>query len=107
VTRCICGCEKRAVHEHHVCYAQTVRREGGDIRDKRNLVPMAFGCHAAHHNRSRPLSAWRLPDAVFEFARELLGAGAAYEYLARRYAGSDHRLEALLQDDLRERGMRA
>ena len=31
-----------------------------------------------------------------EFAREVLGAGPAYEYLRRRYAGQDPRLDALV-----------
>jgi hypothetical protein len=127
VTRCICGCERRGPLRHHCVYeqeldriwrgAEAAERRGGRAplawptktalwRDSRNLVPVAHSCHGAHHNRSRPLSAWRLPDGVFEFARELLGAGAAYEYISRRYAGSDARLEALLQDDLHGRGLR-
>jgi hypothetical protein len=35
---------------------------------------------------------------VFEFARELMDAGPAYEYLGRFYAGSDPRLDALLAE---------
>jgi hypothetical protein len=36
------------------------------------------------------------PDSVYEFAEETLGAGPAYEYLRRRYAGPDARLDGLL-----------
>jgi hypothetical protein len=93
--RCICGCGQRAVHRHHVVYAQAVEREGGDVTDARNLVPVAFSCHGAHHGRSRPFELRMLPDSVFEFARELLGAYGA-DYLRRRYAGDDPRLNGLL-----------
>jgi hypothetical protein len=94
--RCVCGCGRRAVQSHHAVYEQHVRSAGGSIRDPRNLVPVAHGCHGAHHARSRPLAVHVLPDGVFEFASELMGAGAAYEYLSRRYSGCDPRLEALL-----------
>ena len=93
--RCICGCGHRAIHRHHVIYAQAVEREGGNVRDERNLVWVAFECHGAHHGRSRPLELLVLPDSVFAFARELMGA-AGFDYLRRRYAGEDPRLEALL-----------
>lgn len=67
------------------------------MRDPRNLVPVGPDCHAAHHNRSRPLRLAMLPDSVFEFAAELLGPPAAFEYLRRRYDGGDGRLDALLE----------
>jgi hypothetical protein len=37
-----------------------------------------------------------LPDSVFEFAAEVLGAGYGYEYLRRRYDGHDVRHERML-----------
>lgn len=90
-------CTARAVHKHHAVYEQAVQRAGGDLRDPRNLVPLCRDCHlTGQHQRKRPLPLWVLPDSVFEFAAELLGAGAAYEYLARRYAGRDPRLDALV-----------
>lgn len=92
----MCGCRGRSAHLHHVVYAQECRRAGASLTDARNLVPVAFGCHHAHHSRQRPLMLGRLPDSVFEFAADALGADAAYEYLARRYAGRDPRLDALL-----------
>lgn len=96
---CVCGCGVPAVHRHHVVYRQEIQREGGDVRDPRVLVPVAERCHARHHSQMRPLQLARLPDRVFDFARELLGAGRAYEYLRRRYAGEDPRLDALLIDE--------
>jgi hypothetical protein len=93
--KCVCGCGQRAVNLHHVIYEQEVRREGGDVRDARNLVPVAWACHGDHHGRQRPLPLGRLPDACFEFAGELLGPYAA-DYLRRRYSGDDARLDALL-----------
>jgi hypothetical protein len=60
-------------------------------------VPVSFACHGAHHGRSRPLRLAVLPDAVFDFARELMGP-AAFDYLGRHYAGRDPRLDALLED---------
>lgn len=99
--RCVCGCGRRGVQKHHVVYVQELRRAGPDrfevLRvDPRNLVPVAPGCHAAHHARSVAFPVRVLPDSVFEFAAELLGGPAAFEYLSRRYRGGDPRLEALL-----------
>ena len=65
------------------------------MRDPRNLVPVAFACHGAHHGRSRPFELGALPDEVFEFTGELLGP-AGFDYLRRRYVGEDPRLDALL-----------
>ncbi len=94
--KCVCGCGKRAVHQHHVIYQQHLRQHGGDDKDRRNLVPMAHRCHGTHHSGAHRLSLTRLPDSVFVFAEELLGPGGAYEYLRRRYANDDWRLEELL-----------
>ena len=101
---------------HHAVYAQEIRSrrpkmdrghgydavasasasQAAALKDKRNLLPVAFGCHMDHHNRGKPFALAVLPDSVYEFAVELMGAGAAYEYLRRRYAGEDGRLDALL-----------
>lgn len=96
MTGCICGCGDRAVHAHHVIYVQHCRSVGASTDDQRNLVAVAYGCHASHHSRSRPYSLSILPDAAFEFAAEALGAGRALNYLRRRYAGDDPRLGVLL-----------
>lgn len=78
-------------------YQQHVRRVGGDLGDPRNFMRIESDAHERHHNRSRVLQLEALPDAAFEFARELLGS-AAYDYLRRRYGGRDDRLDALLND---------
>jgi hypothetical protein len=84
------------VHRHHVITRQELRKHGGDPKDERNLVWVAFECHGGHHSGAARLPLVRLPDACFEFAVELVGAGLAYELLGRYYAGDDPRLEALL-----------
>lgn len=110
---CICGCKKPAVARHHCIYEQELRRIVADgrltrmalpapdralltalVSDPRNLVPVAFDCHGAHHGRSRPYPLAMLPDSVFEFAAEVLGP-RAHGYLRRRYAGRDPRLDEL------------
>jgi len=92
---CVCGCGQRAVHQHHVVTRQEIRHHGGDPKDERNLVPVAFDCHGAHHSGAKRLLLSSLPDSVFEFAGELMG-GAAADYLARYYRGDDPRLATLL-----------
>jgi hypothetical protein len=119
MTRCFCGCGKQTgLQLHHVVYQQELRRVVREehkaaglagppdiIRemtlrgDVRNMVPVGRRCHAAHHNRSKPYELRRLPDSAFEFAAELMGTGRAYEYLRRRYAGDDARLDALLSNE--------
>jgi hypothetical protein len=94
-SKCVCGCGQRAVHEHHCVYRQELRKHGGDPKDARNLVPIAFDCHGAHHSGAKRLLLSTLPDSVFEFAVDLMG-DAASGYLARYYRGSDPRLDALL-----------
>jgi hypothetical protein len=99
---CFCGCGQRGVQKHHVIYEQHLRpltrpeARRTLLRDARNLVPVAWDCHAAHHQRGRPFPLAALPDSVYEFAEETLGVGPAYEYLRRRYAGPDARLDGLL-----------
>lgn len=116
--RCICGCGQVGRHKHHAIYQQHIRqyakhdptgwgwgyeekaavssRVAGLLRDKRNLIPVAFECHDAHHRGAERYRLHMLPDSVFEFAEELMGPGPAYEYLRRHYDGSDMRLELLL-----------
>lgn len=85
-------------HRHHVVYRQHVASAGGDIWDLRNGVILDAARHAAHHSGMTPLALTDLPDSAFEFARELLGPPGAWSYLARRYAGTDPRLDALLRE---------
>ena len=93
--RCVCGCGRRAVQQHHVLYQQHIPPAARD--DRRNLVAVCLECHGAHHLRSKVIRVRLLPDAVFEFAVETLGAPRAYEYLRRRYVGEDPRLGRLLE----------
>jgi hypothetical protein len=102
--RCACGCGSRGGHDHHVIYRQELRHRATLERsyrsletDRRNIVPMAFDCHGGHHSGAARLHLSRLPDSCFEFAEEIMGAGAAFEYLGRYYAGEDPRLSALLE----------
>ena len=93
------NCTAAADEMHHVVYRQELRRLTGDPDDRANLVPLCRGCHGAHHARSEVLPTRVLPDSAFAFARDLMGAGAAYEYLTRRYmAGNDPRVAALLDE---------
>lgn len=118
MTRCIAPmCEERAVQQHHCVYQQELRRRWqSEVRhwkddralvrvpwaslaelrgDGRNLIPMCLKHHASHHNRFAVLPAATLPFGVFEFAEELMGPGAAFEYLRRTYRGDDPRLDYL------------
>jgi hypothetical protein len=99
----LCGTGKR-LQRHHVVFEQVVRREGGDPFDPRDQVTLCIQCHVSVHKATRkPLAVWMLPDAAIEFAGELLGPGA-YDYLRRRYSGDDHRVDALLNLPVRDRG---
>lgn len=81
---------------HHICYRQELRRVGGDEWDPRNAITLCASHHSSHHRQGRPVELSLLPNAAFEFAAETLGAGRAYEYLKRRYSGTDPRLDELL-----------
>lgn len=85
------GCTNRAVHQHHVVYAQEVRRRGGDLKDRRNLLALCWRCHMDHHARTDVLPLTVLGDVHIDYAIELLGA-YAFDYLERRYAGRDPRV---------------
>lgn len=94
-SRCVCGCGRTALpYRHHAIYQQHI--PPSTRKDERNLVAVSFDCHGAHHLQSRKLRLAVLPDSVFEFGREVLGPGKAYNFLRRRYAGEDPRLDALL-----------
>lgn len=93
--RCLM-CPARAVHDHHAIYRQEIARRKGDQKDPRNLVPLCFDCHGAHHGRSRVIFLTDLPDSVYEFATELMGP-AAFDYMSRRYSGGDPRLLRILE----------
>ena len=100
--RCeICDARGSYTSLHHVVYEQHVRDAGGDVWDPRNSLTVCdgpFSCHTRHHSRMRPIRLDALPDSAYEFAAELFGSGAAYEYLRRRYFGDDPRLDRLLDE---------
>jgi len=77
-------CNLNAHHWHHVVYEQHVEKHGGDTTDPRNLMPLCFQCHGAHHGRSKVIGLHKIPKAAIDFAHELLGAYAG-DYLARYY----------------------
>ncbi len=86
--------------QHHVVYAQTVRKHGGDIWAPENSMTVCQTCHQRQHepfHQARRIPLRALTDANYEFARELLGA-YAYDYLRARYSGSDPRLDAILEE---------
>lgn len=88
------GCGRADVQLHHVVYAQHVQREEGDRFDPANGRTLCRGCHAAHHDRTRPVVRAQLTAANVAFARALLGDGPAAAYLERRYAGPPHPAES-------------
>ncbi len=91
-----CGGQIHNLDHHHIVYRQAVVRAGGDVWDPRNGITLCSGCHPKQHNSTRwSLALTALPASAYAFASELLGPGAAYNYLRRRYAGDDPRLEAL------------
>lgn len=102
MTRAEVGRTGRRLVQHHVFYAQHVENAGGDVWDPRNSLTVCgggpVGCHELHHGRSCPIRLADLPDSVYEFGREVFGGPAAYEYLARRYAVGDPRLDELLAE---------
>jgi hypothetical protein len=82
---------------HHVIYAQTIRREKGDLFDPRNSMSLGryCFCHSNHHARSSPIPAVLVPDSALEFGADLMGPQRAAAYIRRYYAGNDPRLDAL------------
>lgn len=89
-----CG-ETRNLERHHVIYEQHVVAAKGDPWDIANQLVLCRGCHSeAHSKHNLPLAV--LPSSAFDFGVQLLGEGATFEYLRRRYAGTDPRLQRLI-----------
>lgn len=96
-----CGATAR-LQLHHVIYRQHIRSAGGDEHDPRNSLTVCISCHATHHHTG-PLALVVLRPENYAYAAELMGP-AAYDYLRRRYASEDMRLDRLLEEDpVRER----
>lgn len=79
-----CGA-RRGLEQHHVVYAQHVRRAGGDAFDPANSLTLCRACHANHHAGAHRLAHECLSEANLAFAEKLLGAERMRDYLARRY----------------------
>jgi hypothetical protein len=94
--RCRACLTKRAAHSHHVVYEAELKRRGLPKYDKANMMALCLDCHFAHHKASRRIPLLLLSDANLEYAFNLLGA-YAFDYLNRRYAGSDPRLDEALR----------
>lgn len=92
-----CG-QEHSLDPHHVVYAQHVEDYGGDIHDGTNQLALCRDCHAWTHREKR-LPTLLIRDVTITFARDLLGPGAAYEYLRRYYDPfGDPRVDALLAE---------
>lgn len=90
-----CG-SRQAINRHHVVYRQHVRAEHGDEWDPDNALGLCGSCHPRHHHQKTKLPLIRLRPENIAFAFRLLGTGG-YDYLRRRYAGEDPRLELALE----------
>lgn len=88
-----CG-KGSGIQHHHVIFRQHIERVGGDCWHSDDALALCVQCHlGVAHTFHLPLTVLR--DENYRFARDLLGPERAYEYLRRRYIGSDPRLEAL------------
>ena len=96
-----CGKPSRRLVGHHVTYRQQIRQTpNGLMWDIRNRMVLDQECHEKHHNRSRVIPLATLPDSAYEYAADLLGPEKAFEYLRRRYAGDDPKLDPLLTTEI-------
>lgn len=91
----ICGDVDR-VRNHHIIYAQHVRKRDGDEWDPRNAISLCMSCHSRHHSgTSFRILVCDLPQDFWAFGNELLG-DALWDYLARHYDDGNSKLEDLL-----------
>lgn len=91
----LCGSDDR-IRNHHIIYAQHVRKRGGDEWDPRNAISLCISCHARQHSgTSFRILVCDLPGEFWSFGKELLG-DALWDYLARHYDDGNTKLEDLL-----------
>ena len=91
----LCGSKDR-IRNHHIIYAQHVRKRGGNEWDPRNAISLCISCHARQHSgTSFRILVCDLPDEFWPFGKELLG-DALWDYLARHYDDGNTKLEGLL-----------
>lgn len=89
-------CRERARDPHHVVYRNKLEKVGQPQWDPDDGLPLCRPCHHAHHyapGGELPLTC--LGDENIAFAFRTLGAHA-FDYLRRRYAGHDPRLDSHL-----------
>lgn len=97
--RCCAVCGSRGGYDaHHVIEKSHLREWGLPQYVAANCLRLCGDCHRRHTERSKkvPLSALR--NENIDYAAVLLGAGKAYNYLSRRYAGTDPRVTDLLEE---------
>lgn len=86
---------------HHVVERQRCRRTGApqfSPDDALRLCAKSPGtCHERHTSAQRRVPLAALRDENIAFAERWLGAGPAYNFLTRYYAGSDARVDRLLE----------
>lgn len=77
---------------HHVVEKSWLKREGLPLDDRRNALRLSPDVHANHTTGMEQVPQRCLTDANIEYAFEVMGVRAT-DYLARKYSGSDPRVE--------------
>jgi hypothetical protein len=91
--RCaVCGKRGRVMF-HHLVLKQHIKKEGGDVWDFRNALPVGVACfcHADHHAAMHRIPRALVPESAIAFAEELFGAERAELYWSRYYASASRR----------------
>jgi hypothetical protein len=91
----------RTWEAHHVVAKQHCRFYGAPLHSPDNALRLcaksAHSCHTLHTTHAVLLPLACLRDENIAFAARWLGPERAYEYLRLRYAGTDPRVDALLE----------
>lgn len=86
---------------HHVIQRQRCRRERAPLFSPDDALRVCSGspaaCHERHTTHQELLPVGCLRDENIAFAERWLGAGPAIIYFETYYAGSDPRIDALLE----------
>ena len=84
----VCG-RRGPIWFHHIVTRNHVEREGGDVWDFRNALPVGrpvlCSCHADHHSAKQRIPIYLIPECAHDFAVELLGEDRAAAYWRRYY----------------------
>lgn len=81
---------------HHVIEQQWLKGEGLPVDDRRNALRLNPDVHANHTTGAAKVPQRCLTDANIEYAFEVMGVRAT-DYLARKYGGTDPRVERASQ----------